>query len=65
MRPVSPPRENTNLRPGETGVSKFPLPAGLKGKVLVDLVYCMNLMKKERREARTVHTVEVPFDTTK
>ncbi len=61
----SPPRENTNLRPGETGVSRFPLPAGLKGKVLVELVYCMNLMKKERREARTVHTVELGFDTTR
>lgn len=61
----SPPRENTNLRPGEVGISKTDLPDGLKGKVLVELVYCMTPVKKERREGRVVHAVEVPFDTTK
>jgi hypothetical protein len=61
----SPPRENTNLRPGETGISRLPLPKGLKGTVLVELVYCMNPVKKEAKEARRVHSVELPFDTTK
>lgn len=61
----SPPRENTNLRPGEKGVSKLPLPKGLKGKVLVELVYAMNPVKKEQREAKKVHSVELEFDTTK
>ncbi len=61
----SPPRENTNLRPGETALSRFPLPRGVKGTVRAELVYCMNPVKKERREAKVVHAVELPFDTTK
>jgi hypothetical protein len=59
----SPPRENTNLRPGEIGISRLALPEGLKGKVLVELVYCMTPVKKERREGRVVQSVELPFDT--
>jgi hypothetical protein len=61
----SPPRENTNLRPGETGTSRLPLPQGLKGKVLVELVYAMNPVKKEAHEARRVFSREMDFDTTK
>ncbi len=61
----SPPRENTNLRPGETGTSKLPLPKGMKGKVLVELVYALNPVKKEQKEAKRVHSVELDFDTTR
>lgn len=61
----SPPRENTNLRPGETATARLALPRGLRGKVLVELVYAMNLIKKERREAKMVHAVELDFDTAK
>jgi hypothetical protein len=60
----SPPKENTNLRPGETQVSRLDLPRGMKGKVLVELVYAMNPLKKERHEAVRVHAVELDFDTT-
>jgi hypothetical protein len=61
----SPPRENTNLRPGETGTSRLALPKGLKGKVLVELVYALNPVKKDQREAKRVATDEMEFDTSK
>ena len=61
----SPPRENTNLRPGETAAARFPLPRGVRGTARVELVYCMNPVKKEKREAVTVHAVDIPFDTTR
>ena len=61
----SPPRDNTNLRPGETGVGRLPLPKGVKGKVLVELVYCMNPIKKDKREAKKIESVALEFDTTK
>ncbi len=61
----SPPRENTNLRPAEKGTGRLPLPKGLKGKVLVELVYALNPVKKEQKDAKRVQTVEMDFDTTK
>jgi hypothetical protein len=61
----SPPRENTNLRPGETAVARLDLPEGTKGKVLVELVYALNPLKKERKDALPVHAQELEFDTTR
>jgi hypothetical protein len=61
----APPRENTNLRPGETSTSRLALPRGLKGKVLVELVYAMNPVKKDARDVRRVSAKEIDFDTTK
>jgi hypothetical protein len=57
-------RDNTNLRPGETATARFPLPQGIKGRIVAELVYCLNPVKKERREAKPVHRVELEFDTT-
>jgi len=56
-------RDNTNLRPGETATGRFPLPRGVRGKVLVELVYCLNPVKKERREALPVDSLSFDFDT--
>ena len=61
----SPPRDNTNLRPGETGTGRLPLPKGVRGKALVELVYCMNPIKKDKREAKKIDSVTLDFDTTK
>jgi hypothetical protein len=61
----SPPRENTNLRPGETAAGRLDLPEGTKGKVVVDLVYALNPFKKELKEALPVHRQELEFDTTR
>jgi len=61
----TPPRENTNLRPGETATARLDLPAGIRGKVLVELVFALNPFKKERREVMDVHRKELSFDTTK
>jgi len=61
----SPPRENTNLRPGETATGRLDLPAGTKGKVLVELVYALNPFKKALKEALPVQVEELPFDTTR
>ena len=57
-------RENTNLRPGETAVSRLYLPSGIRGTALVELVYCLNPILKEKKESLSVHRVELEFDTT-
>jgi hypothetical protein len=59
----TPPRDNTNLRPGEKATARLELPAGMKGKVLVELVYALNPPKKERREVFVLQSKEIPFDT--
>ena len=61
----TPPRENTNLRPGETATARLDLPEGIKGTVVVELVFALNPFKKERREVMSVHRAELPFDTTR
>jgi hypothetical protein len=61
----TPPRENTNLRPGETATARLDLPEGIQGTVVVELVFALNPFKKERREVHAVHRLELPFDTSK
>ena len=56
-------RDNTNLRPGETATARFAIPKGIRGKITAELVYCMNPVKKERRDGKIVRSVELDFDT--
>ncbi|MHC4821754.1 MAG: multiheme c-type cytochrome [Planctomycetota bacterium] len=59
----SPPRDSTNLRPGESQASTFRLPAATKGKAKVELVYALSPPKKKAREVLVVDSIELEFDT--